>query len=60
MDKSPYSDTEDISVLKAYAIGILTDTGEFDFSKETTRMETVAGIYNTLKAAQSEFDLMRI
>lgn len=56
VDKSPYSDTEDISVLKAYAIGILTDTGEFDFSKETTRMETVAGIYNTLKAAQSEFD----
>lgn len=54
--KSPYSDADSQAVLKASAINILTKTEKFEPQKEVTRLEMVTCIYNTLKAAQPDFN----
>jgi len=56
VEESPFSDTDSLAVLKAYKIGILTETEKFEPQKEATRMEMVTGVYNVIKAAQPEFD----
>lgn len=54
--KSPFSDADSPAILKACAINILTETGNFEPQKEVTRLEMITCIYNTLKAAQPDFN----
>ncbi|MFZ5987519.1 MAG: TraB/GumN family protein [Bacillota bacterium] len=56
VEKSPFSDTESVSILKACAVNILTGKGKFEPQKEATRLEMVTAAVNVIKAAHSDLD----
>lgn len=55
-DKSLFSDTDSEYVLKAYSVGLLKEAGKFEPQKEVTRLDMVTSTYDTIKAAQPDFD----
>lgn len=56
IEKSPFTDTDDASILKACAIKILNGSGKFEPQKEATRLEMVTVVYKVIKAAHPEFN----
>lgn len=56
IQKSPFTDASSVEVLKACSIKILDGKGKLEPKKAATRMDVVAVIYKTIKAAQPRFN----